>query len=89
MTRSSYWFQDICPCDLDRLWNWPLSGAFVFQKHILFLLYVQASEMFHLPFNKLQPDRAEVKEKDTSRPFKQTVSPGKVRQRNTHKGKTA
>ena len=32
------WYQDICPCDLDHLWNWPLSGAFVFHKHILFLL---------------------------------------------------
>ena len=36
MTRSSYWYQDICPCDLDHLWNWPLLGAFVFHKHILF-----------------------------------------------------
>ena len=36
MTRSSYWYQDICPCDLDHLWNWQLSGAFVFHKHILF-----------------------------------------------------
>ena len=30
MTNSSYWYQDICPCDLDHLRNWPLSGAFVF-----------------------------------------------------------
>ena len=36
MTRSFYWYQDICPCDLDHLWNWPLSGAFVFHKRILF-----------------------------------------------------
>ena len=35
VTRSSYWYQDICPCDLDHLWNRPLSGAFVFHKHIL------------------------------------------------------
>ena len=35
MTRSSYCYQDICPCDLDYLWNWSLSGEFVFPKHIL------------------------------------------------------
>ena len=39
MTRCSYWYQDICPCDPDHLWNWPLSVAFVFHKHMLFLLY--------------------------------------------------
>ena len=26
----------ICPCDLGHIWNWPLSGAFMFHKHILF-----------------------------------------------------
>ena len=36
VTRSSYWYQDFCPCDLGHLWNWPLSGAYVFHKHILF-----------------------------------------------------
>ena len=35
VTRSSYWYQDICPCDLGHLLNWPLLGAFVFHKHIL------------------------------------------------------
>ena len=35
MTRSFYWYQNICPCDLGLRWNWPLSGAFVFHKHIL------------------------------------------------------
>ena len=34
--RLCEFFQAICPCDY--LWNWPLSGAFVFLKHILFLL---------------------------------------------------
>ena len=34
--RSLYWCQGICPCDLGHIWNWPLSGAFVFHKHILF-----------------------------------------------------
>ena len=32
------WYQDtlcICPCDIGHLWNWQLSRAFVFQKHIL------------------------------------------------------
>ena len=38
VTRSSYWYQDIYPCDLVHLWNWPLSGAFVFHIHILFCL---------------------------------------------------
>ena len=36
LTRSFYWYQNICPCDLGHQWNWPLSGAFVFHKHILF-----------------------------------------------------
>ena len=30
VTRFSLEYQDICPCDLGHLWNWPLSGAFVF-----------------------------------------------------------
>ena len=38
VTWYSYEYQDICPCDLGHLWNWPLSGAFVFHKHILFIL---------------------------------------------------
>ena len=46
MTRSSYWYQVICPCDLDHLWTWPLSGAFVFHKHILFMLYSSHFEIF-------------------------------------------
>ena len=33
VTQSSYWYQNTCPCDLGLLWNWPLSGAFVFHKH--------------------------------------------------------
>ena len=41
VTRSSYWYQDICPCDLDHLLNWPLSGAYVFPNHILFLHNIQ------------------------------------------------
>ena len=36
-TRSSYWYQDICSCDLDHLVNWPFSGAFLFHTHILFI----------------------------------------------------
>ena len=36
MTRSFYWYQNICPCDLSHLWNWPLLEAFVYHKHILF-----------------------------------------------------
>ena len=47
VTRSSYWYQDICPCDLDHLWNWPLSGAFVFHKHILFFLTL-AYHIWHI-----------------------------------------
>ena len=39
MTRSSYWYQDSFPCDLDNLWNWPLSGAFVFHKHIFHIAH--------------------------------------------------
>ena len=39
MTRSSNWYQEFFPCDLDHLWNLPLSGAFVFHKHILFFVY--------------------------------------------------
>ena len=35
VTRSSYWYQDICTWDLGHLWNWPLSGVIVFYKHIL------------------------------------------------------
>ena len=33
---STAWYQKIGPCDLGLRWNWPLSGAFVFHKHILF-----------------------------------------------------
>ena len=40
MTRSFYWCQDICPCDLDHLWNWPFLGAFLFHKHILLLIFI-------------------------------------------------
>ena len=50
MTRSSYWYQDICSCDLDHLWNWPLSGAFVFHKHILFTFVLRRINM-HLESN--------------------------------------
>ena len=32
-------YQDICLYDLDPLWNWPLSGAFVFHKHVLFFMH--------------------------------------------------
>ena len=39
VTRSSYWYQDICPGALGHIWNRPLSGAFVFHKHILFLIW--------------------------------------------------
>ena len=39
MTRSFYWYQNICPCDLGLCWNWPSSGAFVFHKHILFVSF--------------------------------------------------
>ena len=35
VTRSSYWYQDICTWDLGHLGNWPLSGVIVFYKHIL------------------------------------------------------
>ena len=38
---SSYWYQDIYPCDLGHLWNWPLGGAFVFHKHILFVYMLE------------------------------------------------
>ena len=35
---NEHWYQDICPCNRDHLWNWPLSGAFVFHKRILYFL---------------------------------------------------
>ena len=41
VTRSYYWYSYICPCDLGHLWNWPLSGAFVFHKNILFFTDTQ------------------------------------------------
>ena len=41
VTRSTYWYQNICPCDLDHLWNLTLSGAFVFHKRILFYLFLR------------------------------------------------
>ena len=34
VTRSFYWYQNICPCDLGHLWNWQLLVAFMFHKHI-------------------------------------------------------
>ena len=46
VTRSSYWYQDIYSCDLDHLWNWPLLGAFVFHKHILFTIQNCNKELF-------------------------------------------
>ena len=56
VTRFSYWYQDICPCDLDHLWNWPLSGTFVFHKYILFLFnffsIFQQGEITHTLFFK-------------------------------------
>ena len=30
VTRSFYWYQNICPCDLGHCSNWPLSGALCF-----------------------------------------------------------
>ena len=40
VTRSSYWYKGkcICPCVVCHLLNWPLSGAFVFQKNVLFAI---------------------------------------------------
>ena len=32
--------QGFCPCDLGYHWNWPLLGAFVIHKHILFFYYI-------------------------------------------------
>ena len=51
--RSSNWFRGFWPCDLVHQWNWPLSGTFVFHKHILFfkfffiynLLYISISQI--------------------------------------------
>ena len=43
MARSFYWYQDICPCDLGHLWNWPVSGAYEFHKHILLCSYINCS----------------------------------------------
>ena len=36
VTGSFYWYQSICPCEFDHLWNWSLLRAFLFHKHILF-----------------------------------------------------
>ena len=44
-TRSFYLYQNICPCDLGHLWNWPLSGAFVFHKHILLYSDIDISQL--------------------------------------------
>ena len=41
VTRSSYWYPHIFPCDLGHLWNWSSSGAYVFHKNILFLKVMQ------------------------------------------------
>ena len=46
LTRSFYWYQGICPYDLYHCLNRPLSGAFVFHKHILFF-FLNIS----IPFN--------------------------------------
>ena len=53
VTRYLYWYQSICLCDLDHIWNRPLSGAFVFYKHIL-LNFVNVFYLFHnyLPLEK-------------------------------------
>ena len=40
MMRFSYWYQDICPCDVGHLRNLPLSRAFLFQEYILFKFYI-------------------------------------------------
>lgn len=45
---SFLWLKIFCPCDLRYLWNWPLSGTFVFQKQILFLVNVLITNVFHL-----------------------------------------
>ena len=36
VTGSFYWYQNICPCEFDHLWNWSLLRTFLFHKHILF-----------------------------------------------------
>ena len=50
VTISFYWYQNICPCDLGNLWNWPLSGAFcVSQTHLVRLDFDLAQECpYHL-----------------------------------------
>ena len=52
VTKSFCWYQNICPCDLGNLWNWPLSGAFVFHKHILFKVKwwekIALNQTFHI-----------------------------------------
>ena len=30
VTKSFFWYQNICPCDLGHQWNWQLSGAFFY-----------------------------------------------------------
>ena len=37
--RSSYWYQNICPCDLSHLWNWPIGGICVSQTHLVYLWF--------------------------------------------------
>ena len=42
MTRSFYWYQNICSRDLGLSWNWPLSEApTVFDKHNLFIGHIR------------------------------------------------
>lgn len=36
MTRSFCWYQNICSCDIDHLWNWIMEGGFsVSQTHLV------------------------------------------------------
>ena len=49
MARSSYWFQDICPCDLGHIWNWPLSGGiFVSQTHFVYTNLLAKIQEIHV-----------------------------------------
>ena len=48
VTRSFYWYQNICPCDLGHLWNWQLLVAFMFHKHILFVLEVYSVQVSYI-----------------------------------------
>ena len=54
---SSYWYEDNCPCDLDHLWNWPLSGHLCVTNTscFLWLWYIKLKESLLSHFFRWKP----------------------------------